>query len=53
MKKPIGLFVRQGVDERVVVELFAEGGKEFTAIVLDSRIGSTSQPITLLPTEVI
>ncbi|KAG6557536.1 hypothetical protein Mapa_000810 [Marchantia paleacea] len=42
----------EGVDERVVVELFAEGGKEFTAIVLDSRIGSTSHPITLLPTEV-
>lgn len=42
------LLIEQGVDTRVVVERFAEGGREFTAIVLDSEHG----PVTLLPTEV-
>lgn len=43
--------IDEGIDSRVVIELFAEGGREFTAIVLDGREGSMS-PITLLPTEV-
>ncbi len=44
--------VLQGVDTRVVIEMFAEGGREFTAIVLDVGTGNVSRPVTLLPTEV-
>ena len=43
----------QGVDERVVIELFAEGGQEFTALVLDVGSGNETRPVTLLPTEVV
>jgi hypothetical protein len=32
--------------------MFAEGGREFTAIVLDVGTGNVSRPVTLLPTEV-
>lgn len=53
LKELCGLLVEQGVDTRVVVEVFAEGGKEFTAIVLETRTGSASRPVTLLPTEVV
>lgn len=42
----------QGVDDRVVIELFAEYGQEFTAIVLDVGSKNNSCPVTLLPTEV-
>lgn len=45
--------ILDGIDSRVVVELFAAGGREFTAIVLDVPTHSPeSQPVTLLPTEV-
>eukprot|EP00850_Spirogloea_muscicola_P020693 SM000223S07321 [mRNA] locus=s223:149769:156929:- [translate_table: standard] len=44
--------IEEGIDHRVVVEAFAEGGKEFTAIVLDAGLGDRCQPVTLLPTEV-
>ncbi|KAM7264723.1 hypothetical protein ACFE04_002406 [Oxalis oulophora] len=42
----------EGIDDRVIIEIFLEGGCEFTAIVLD--VGSTfdSKPVVLLPTEV-
>lgn len=43
----------QGVDDRVVIEAFAEGGKEFTTIVLDVGSGDTFDPVALLPTEVV
>jgi hypothetical protein len=43
----------QGIDERVVIEFFAEGGQEFTALVLDVGSGNETRPVTLLPTEVI
>lgn len=43
----------QGVDERVVIELFAEGAQEFTALVLDAGSGTETRPVTLLPTEVV
>eukprot|EP00899_Mesostigma_viride_P028420 jgi/Mesvir1/8763/Mv02681-RA.1 len=39
--------IAEGIDTRVMVEVFAEGGVEFTAIVLE-RDG----PVTLIPTEV-
>lgn len=42
----------QGIDDKVIVEIFLEGGSEFTAIVLDAGSGSDCQPIVLLPTEV-
>ena len=42
----------EGVDVRVVIEIFLEEGNEFTAIVLDLGCGSNSSPVTLLPTEV-
>ncbi|CAM6120126.1 unnamed protein product [Calypogeia fissa] len=44
--------IAQGVDDRVLIEAFAEGGKEFTTIVLDVGSGDSSNPISLLPTEV-
>jgi len=43
----------QGIDERVVIELFAEGGQEFTALVLDVGSGNESRSVTLIPTEVV
>lgn len=42
----------QGIDDKVIVEIFLEGGSEFTAIVLDVGSGSDCEPIVLLPTEV-
>ena len=42
----------EGVDVRVVIEIFLEEGREFTAVVLDLGCGSNSSPVTLLPTEV-
>ncbi|KAE8696597.1 D-alanine--D-alanine ligase family protein isoform 2 [Hibiscus syriacus] len=44
--------ISQGIDDRVLVELFLEGGSEFTAIVLDVGHGFDCQPVVLLPTEV-
>ncbi|GLJ38718.1 hypothetical protein SUGI_0789120 [Cryptomeria japonica] len=44
--------ITEGVDVRVVIEIFLEEGREFTAIVLDLGCGSDSSPVTLLPTEV-
>lgn len=44
--------ITEGVDDRIIIETFVEGGKEFTAIVLDAGSGSNSSPVTLLPTEV-
>lgn len=43
----------QGIDSKVVVEIFLEGGNEFTAIVLDVGSGFNSHPVALLPTEVL
>lgn len=42
----------QGIDDKVIVEIFLEGGSEFTAIVLDVGSGFDCQPVVLLPTEV-
>lgn len=43
----------QGIHDRVVVEAFAEGGIEFTAVVVDVGSKYQSHPVTLLPTEVV
>lgn len=44
--------ISEGIDDRVIIELFLEGGSEFTAIVLDVGSGLDSHPVVLLPTEV-
>ncbi|XP_041996720.1 uncharacterized protein LOC121746842 [Salvia splendens] len=44
--------ISEGIDDKVVVEIFLEGGREFTTIVLDVSSGFDCQPVALLPTEV-
>ncbi|XP_024021190.1 uncharacterized protein LOC21385822 [Morus notabilis] len=44
--------VSEGIDDKVLVEVFLEGGSEFTAIVLDVGSGLDCHPVVLLPTEV-
>ncbi|KAH8505916.1 hypothetical protein H0E87_012935, partial [Populus deltoides] len=41
-----------GIDDKILVEIFLEGGSEFTAIVLDVGSGFDCHPVVLLPTEV-
>lgn len=42
----------EGIDDKVLIETFLEGGSEFTAIVVDVGSGSDCHPVSLLPTEV-
>ncbi|KAL0855026.1 hypothetical protein Bca101_060178 [Brassica carinata] len=51
IKKALELIL-EGIDDRVVVEVFIENGHEFTAIVLDMGSGSDCRPVVLLPSEV-
>ncbi|KAG5550706.1 hypothetical protein RHGRI_015610 [Rhododendron griersonianum] len=44
--------ISEGVDDSVLVEIFLEGGSEFTAIVLDLGSAFDCLPVVLLPTEV-
>ncbi|RCV14647.1 hypothetical protein SETIT_2G441600v2 [Setaria italica] len=44
--------ISEGIDDRVIVEVFLEGGTEFTAIVVDVGAANNSEPVVLLPTEV-
>ncbi|KAF8397170.1 hypothetical protein HHK36_016077 [Tetracentron sinense] len=44
--------ILEGIDDKVLVEVFLEGGREFTAIVLDVGSGFDCHPVVLLPTEV-
>ncbi|XP_050383499.1 uncharacterized protein LOC126800223 [Argentina anserina] len=44
--------ITEGIDSKVLIEIFLEGGSEFTAIVLDVGYGTDSHPVVLLPTEV-
>lgn len=44
--------VMKGIDDKVLVEVFLEGGSEFTAIVVDVGTAAKCHPVTLLPTEV-
>lgn len=44
--------ISEGIDDKVIVEVFLEGGCEFTAIVIDVGTANTSEPVVLLPTEV-
>uniref|UniRef100_A0A453AKY7 ATP-grasp domain-containing protein n=1 Tax=Aegilops tauschii subsp. strangulata TaxID=200361 RepID=A0A453AKY7_AEGTS len=50
-EKAEGIF-SEGIDNKVIIEVFLEGGCEFTAIVLDVGTANNSEPIVLLPTEV-
>ncbi|CAH2047773.1 unnamed protein product [Thlaspi arvense] len=51
VKKAIEL-IQEGIDNRVVVEVFIENAYEFTAIVLDVASDSDCHPVVLLPSEV-
>ncbi|CAN8260021.1 unnamed protein product [Cochlearia groenlandica] len=51
IKKAIQLIL-EGIDDRIVVEVFIENAYEFTAIVLDVGSGSDCHPVVLLPSEV-
>ncbi|XXG39900.1 hypothetical protein AAC387_Pa01g0745 [Persea americana] len=44
--------ISEGIDDKVLVEVFLDGGSEFTAIVLDVGSGHDHHPVVLLPTEV-
>ncbi|CAA6654670.1 unnamed protein product [Spirodela intermedia] len=44
--------ISEGIDDKVLIEVFLEGGSEFTAIVIDIGSGSDCHPVVLLPTEV-
>ncbi|KAE8099081.1 hypothetical protein FH972_017090 [Carpinus fangiana] len=44
--------ISEGIDDRVLIEIFLKGGSEFTAIVLDVGSGLDCHPVVLLPTEV-
>ncbi|XP_057808252.1 uncharacterized protein LOC131022747 [Salvia miltiorrhiza] len=44
--------ISEEIDDKVLVEIFLEGGREFTTIVLDVSSGFDCQPVALLPTEV-
>ncbi|URE41482.1 D-ala D-ala ligase N-terminus [Musa troglodytarum] len=44
--------IREGIDDNVLVEVFLEGGSEFTAIIIDVGIDNDAKPVVLLPTEV-
>ncbi|GMH23138.1 hypothetical protein Nepgr_024981 [Nepenthes gracilis] len=44
--------ITEEIDDKVLVEIFLEGGREFTAIVLDVGTGVECCPVALLSTEV-
>uniref|UniRef100_A0A0E0LQ36 ATP-grasp domain-containing protein n=1 Tax=Oryza punctata TaxID=4537 RepID=A0A0E0LQ36_ORYPU len=44
--------ISEGIDDKVIIEVFLEGGTEFTAIVVDVGTANNSEPVVLLPTEV-
>ncbi|GJN10606.1 hypothetical protein PR202_ga28714 [Eleusine coracana subsp. coracana] len=44
--------ISDGIDDKVIIEVFLEGGCEFTAIVVDAGTANDSEPVALLPTEV-
>lgn len=50
--KKASAIISEGIDDKVLVEIFLEGGSEFTAIVLDVGSSANCQPVVLLPTEV-
>ncbi|KAF3682467.1 hypothetical protein FXO38_01283 [Capsicum annuum] len=50
--KKASRIISEGIDDKVLIEIFLEGGSEFTAIVLDVGSGFDCQPVVLLPTEV-
>ncbi|XP_020108411.1 uncharacterized protein LOC109724127 isoform X1 [Ananas comosus] len=51
IRKAISI-ISEGIDTEVLIEVFLEGGSEFTAIVIDVGTATDCQPVVLLPTEV-
>lgn len=51
IKKALDI-ISEGIDDRVLIEFFLDGGCEFTAIIIDMGVGADCQPVVLLPTEV-
>lgn len=50
--RKVNPIISEGIDDKALVEVFLEGGREFTAIVIDVGTGSDCNPVVLLPTEV-
>ncbi|KAL5550686.1 hypothetical protein UlMin_000862 [Ulmus minor] len=50
--KKANALIAEGIDDKVLIEIFLEGGSEFTAIILDVGCGLDCRPVVLLPTEV-
>ncbi|XP_015897668.4 uncharacterized protein LOC107431289 isoform X1 [Ziziphus jujuba] len=50
--KKANAIISEGIDDKVLLEVFIEGGNEFTTIVLDVGSGLDCHPVALLPTEV-
>ncbi|KAI3771072.1 hypothetical protein L6452_02225 [Arctium lappa] len=50
--KKVREIISEGIDDKVIVEIFLGGGREFTAIVLDVGSNFDCQPVAFLPTEV-
>lgn len=48
----LSISTHQGIDDKVIIEIFLEGGREFTAIVLDVGSDFDCKPVVFLPTEV-
>ncbi|KAH9615346.1 hypothetical protein KSS87_014327 [Heliosperma pusillum] len=44
--------ISEGIDDKALIEIFLEGGREFTVIVLDVGTGSNCNPVALIPTEI-
>ncbi|KAL8141033.1 hypothetical protein V2J09_007054 [Rumex salicifolius] len=44
--------IADDIDDKVLIEIFLVGGREFTAIILDVGSAFDSHPVVLLPTEV-
>uniref|UniRef100_A0A0D9X376 ATP-grasp domain-containing protein n=1 Tax=Leersia perrieri TaxID=77586 RepID=A0A0D9X376_9ORYZ len=44
--------ISEGIDDKVIIEVFLEGGSEFTAIVVDVGTANNCEPLVLLPTEI-
>ncbi|KAL6657242.1 hypothetical protein ACP70R_005022 [Stipagrostis hirtigluma subsp. patula] len=44
--------ISEGIDDKVIIEIFLEGGSEFTATVVDVGTANNSEPVVLFPTEI-
>jgi len=44
--------ISEGIDDKVIIEVFLEGALSFTTIVVDVGTANNSEPVVLLPKEV-